>query len=215
MHTVEEVNLRDAPGTDGTSVITVLPGGRDVTAGRTVDGWVPVRAGQYFGWVSAKFVVDGAAPAEPAAAPTDDRSGRGPDQQAAEPPVAQSSGNWMTDLIPQVDPGGAAQWVLERNGAWGASDGHTIYLDPEMPAENRFSVMVHEYSHVLQARAYGSLAASAVALSAIVGEDPSSIAANESTADCMALLQGATWVGYGCDDALRGAAASLLAGGRP
>ncbi len=121
----------------------------------------------------------------------------------------------MTDLIPQVDPGNTAHWVLQRNGGWGASDGHTIYLDPDMPAENRFSVMVHEYSHVLQVRQYGSLAASAAALSAVIGDDPSSITANESTADCMALMQGATWIGYGCDDALRPAATALLAGRRP
>jgi hypothetical protein len=135
----------------------------------------------------------------------------------AAPPVAEvtSSGNWMTDLAAQIDPGGTATWALESKGAWGASDGHTIYLDPDMPADKRFSVAVHEYSHVLQARAYGSLRASKAALSAIIGDDPSSVTANESTADCMALLQGATWVNYGCDDRLRPAAAALLAGHRP
>ena len=121
----------------------------------------------------------------------------------------------MTDLVAQIDPGHSATWTLESKGAWGASDGHTIYLDPDMPADKRFSVMVHEYSHVLQARVYGSLGASKAALSAVIGDDPSSVTANESTADCMALMQGATWVNYGCDDALRGAAAELLAGHRP
>lgn len=140
---------------------------------------------------------------------------------AAQPVVAQksaaqgSSGNWMTDLIPKVDPNGRAEWVFERNGGWGASDGHTIYIDPDMPVQNRYSVMVHEYGHVMQARAFGSLSASAAAMSAIVGDDPSSITANESTADCMAQILGATWVGYGCNDALRGAAAAVLAGQRP
>ena len=31
----------------------------------------------------------------------------------------------------------------------------------------------------------------------------------------MALMQGATWINYGCDDALRPAAAAILAGHRP
>ncbi|HEY4991090.1 MAG TPA: hypothetical protein VII33_03305 [Nakamurella sp.] len=118
-------------------------------------------------------------------------------------------------MLPQVDPGGAANWVFERNGSWGASDGHTIYIDPDIPSDKRFSVLVHEYSHVLQVQVFGSLSESIAATSAIIGGSPSDITANESTADCMALLQGATWVNYGCQDSLRDAAAAILAGHRP
>jgi hypothetical protein len=121
----------------------------------------------------------------------------------------------MTDLIPQVDPNGLATWVFERNGAWGASDGHTVYIDPNLPADKRFSVMVHEYSHVMQARVFGSLRNSKAALSAIIGASPQDVTANESTADCMALLLGASWINYGCQDQFRPAAAAILAGNRP
>ena len=75
--------------------------------------------------------------------------------------------------------------------------------------------MVHEYSHVLQVRVYGSLGASVAALSALIGGSPDDVTANESTADCMALMQGATWVNYGCQDSLRDAATAILAGHRP
>lgn len=203
MYATGSVNVRDAPGTDGTTVIDGLGTNQQVTAGDTVDGWVPVHAGDTYGWVSAQYLADGApvaAPAEPAAAP-----------QAA----PESSGNWMEALIPQVDPGGAANWVLERNGALGATDGHTIYIDPNVPSDKRFSVMVHEYSHILEVQVYGSLNASAAALSAIIGASSSDVTANESTADCMALMLGASWVDYGCQPALQDAAAAILSGQRP
>jgi uncharacterized protein YjaZ len=121
----------------------------------------------------------------------------------------------MTDLIPQVDPAGSATWVFERNGSWGASDGYTIWIDPDLPSDKRFSVMVHEYSHVLQVRVYGSLDASVAGLSALIGDGPTDASANESTADCMAQMLGATWVNYGCSDSLRAAASAILAGQRP
>ena len=204
LYATAAVNVRDAPGTDGTTVIDRLSSGQSVTAGDPVDGWVPVQAGDIYGWVSSTYLADGA-PSTPAAAAA----------PPAAPPAAASSGNWMTDLIPQVDPSGAGNWVFERNGAWGASDGHTIYIDPNVPASKRFSVMVHEYSHVLQVRVYGSLGASVAALSALIGGSPDDVTANESTADCMALMQGATWVNYGCQDSLRDAATAILADHRP
>jgi hypothetical protein len=201
MHTTDSVNIRDAAGVDGSTVLDTLPGNQQVITGDPVDGWVPVQWGAIDGWVSASYLADG-----PAA---------GPVAPAPPAPSAGSSGNWMMDLIPQVDPNGYADWVFQRNGGWGASDGHTVYIDPNVPADKRFSVMVHEYSHVLQARVFGGLANSKAALSAIIGQGPSDVTANESTADCMALLQGATWINYGCRDELRAAAAAILAGHRP
>ena len=130
-------------------------------------------------------------------------------------PAEAPAGNWMTDLIPQVDPAVSANWVFARNGSWGASDGHIIYIDPNVPADKRFSVMVHEYSHVLQVRLYGSLAESIAAMSALVGNSPTDFSANESMADCMALQLGATWINYGCDEALRPDAPAIVAGQRP
>lgn len=204
MYATGTVNVRDARGTEGTTIVDGLSGGEAVTAGDTVDGWVPVHAGDTFGWVSADYLADGTPPtvaAQPAAEP--------------EPADPASSSNWMEQLIPQVDPGGEANWVFERNHAWGASDGHTNYIDPDVPADKRFSVMVHEFSHVKQVEVYGSLGNSIAALSAINGGSPSDNSANESTADCMALMLGATWVDYGCQDSLRDAAAAILAGRRP
>lgn len=121
--------------------------------------------------------------------------------------VADPSVDWMQDLLSQVDPTGIGHWTFERNGAWGASDGINVFIDPAVPADKRLSVMVHEYSHLLQARVFGSLDASVAALGGTGN--------NESVADCMAQLQGATWVHYGCRDDLRAAAAAILAGNRP
>jgi len=199
MYATDSVNLRNAPAADGTTVLMVLTTDQSVTAGAAVDGWVPVQSGAVVGWVSASYLADGTPPAD---AP-------------APPPSGGSSSNWMTDLIPQVDPTGAATWIFERNGSWGASDGHHNYVDPDVPADKRLSVMVHEYSHVLQVRVYGSLAESVAAMSAVVGASPTDVSANESTADCMTLMQGAPWVYYGCQDALRPAAAAILAGQHP
>jgi hypothetical protein len=140
----------------------------------------------------------------------------------ADPPPADethaaadsSAANWMEALIPEVDPGGEANWVLERKGGWGASDGHTNYIDPNVPSDKRFSVMVHELGHVKQVEVYGSLTASVAAMSAITGGGSSNVSANEKTADCIALMLGATWINYGCPDSLRGAASAVLAGRR-
>jgi len=196
MYATDSANVRGAPGTDA-AVAAVLVGGEAVTAGLTVDGWVPVRVGDVYGWASAEYLADGA-----------------PTAQVQAPPVG-SSGNWMTDLIPQVDPAGIATWVFERNGSWGASDGYTVWIDPDLPSDKRFSVMVHEYSHVLQVRVYGSMDGSVAGLSALVGGGATDVSANESTADCMALALGATWVNYGCQDSLQAAASAILAGQRP
>ena len=198
MYATESVNVRNAPGTNGTSVLVVLNSHELVAAGDPVDGWTPVHAGDFHGWVSSGYLADGTPP-EPAAV-------------AAR---AESADNWMEALIPQVDPTGTATWVFRRNGSWGASDGHTNYIDPGVPADKRFSVMVHELSHVMQVQVYGSLTKAVAAMSAITGSSPSDVSSNEQTADCMALMLGATWINYGCPDSLRGAAAAILAGHRP
>jgi hypothetical protein len=132
----------------------------------------------------------------------------------ATPEIHSSAANWMEALIPAVDPNNEAKWVFERNGAWGASDGHTNFVDPNVPADKRFSVMVHELSHVKQVEVYGNLSVSAAAMSAIIGAGSSNVSANEKAADCMALMQGASWINYGCPDSLKDAASSILAGRR-
>lgn len=208
MYATSSVNVRNAAGTDGTDVIGGLSPREQVMAGETVDGWAPVHAGSVYGWVSATYLAEGIPPAETTSSAPGPRSTDGP---AAAAPV----GNWMTDLVGQVDPHGYATWVFSRNNAWGASDGHTIWIDPSVPTSKRYSVMVHEYSHVLEVRVYGSLRVSVAALSAVVGGSANDNTANESVADCMALMQGATWTNYGCQDALRPAAAAILVGRKP
>jgi len=237
VHTIRPLNLRE---TAGGTVIDTLPGKQQLSSGNAIGGWVPVQWGEIYGWVSASYLADGptakpaaaaakpaataAAPATPVAEPAAPAAepalpaaepAAGEPAPATEPAPAESSGDWMTDLIPQVDPNGLATWVFQRNGGWGASDGRTVFIDPDVPADKRFSVMVHEYSHILQARVFGSLRNSKAVLSPIIGTSASDITANESTADCMALMQGATWVDYGCQDQLRPAAAAILAGHRP
>jgi uncharacterized protein YgiM (DUF1202 family) len=202
MYATEAVNVRDAPGTNGTSVLVTLNAREQVTAGDAVDGWLPVHVGEQYGWVKSGYLADGTPP-EPAPA------------AAAPAPPAASSGNWMEALVPQVDPNGMATWVFRRNGGWGASDGHTNYIDPNVPADKRFSVMVHELSHVMQVQVYGSLGKSVAAMSAITGSSSSDVSSNEKTADCMALMLGASWINYGCPNSLRGAASAILAGHRP
>jgi len=202
MYATEAVNVRDAPGTNGTSVLATLNAREQVTAGDAVDGWLPVHVGEQYGWVKSGYLADGTPP-EPAPA------------AAAPAAPAASSGNWMEALVPQVDPNGMATWVFRRNGGWGASDGHTNYIDPNVPADKRFSVMVHELSHVMQVQVYGSLGKSVAAMSAITGSSSSDVSSNEETADCMALMLGASWINYGCPKSLRGAASAILAGHRP
>jgi hypothetical protein len=211
MYATESVNVRDAPGTAGTSVLVTLGARDQVTAGDSVDNWVPVHTGNVFGWINASYLADGTAPEPAPAAAAPAAAAAAP---AAAAPAAASSGNWMEALIPEVDPGGEANWVFERKGGWGASDGHTNYIDPNVPSDKRFSVMVHELGHVKQVEVYGSLTASVAAMSAITGGGSSNVSANEKTADCIALMLGATWINYGCPDSLRGAASAVLAGRR-
>lgn len=159
-------------------------------------------------------------PSTPSVAPTPVPAEPVVDEQtpvAAEPepaPVVEQAANWMEALRPQIDPEGLATWVFEARGAWGASDGHTVFIDPDVPEDKRWSVMVHEYGHVLQVRHYGSLDATAEAMNAVVGAGPTDQGPTESNADCIAELLGATWTDYGCQDALRPAAAALVSDDR-
>ena len=66
MYAIESVNVRNAPGTNGTSVLLVLNAHEQVAAGDPVDGWTPVHAGEHYGWVKSGYLADGTPP-EPAA----------------------------------------------------------------------------------------------------------------------------------------------------
>lgn len=112
-----------------------------------------------------------------------------------EAPAQIEYANWMEALLPSVDPNHYGNWNFYRNGGWGASDGVNIYIDPDSPSDLHYSIMVHEYAHLLQKRAYGS-----------IWNSPDT----EHEADCIALELGATWLDYSCPDSLRAGAAEIV-----
>jgi uncharacterized protein YraI len=59
--TTSDVNMRDAPTTDGSNVIAVIPGGTVVELlGEEDNGFLPVRVNDQSGWISAEFLeIDG------------------------------------------------------------------------------------------------------------------------------------------------------------
>lgn len=119
--------------------------------------------------------------------------------------------------IPTYRPGAAVWLVSTRYGHWGTADWYhaTLYVSPLVPTDRVFDVAVHEWSHELSVLDYGGDVDAAVSAmnSAFSG---SGLVGAERAADCMALLQGATWTHYtSCDDgAWRRAAVKLLAGRR-
>lgn len=112
--------------------------------------------------------------------------------------------NWMEELRPQVDLSGLGVWLFEKHpetGSWGTTDGYTVWIDPNVPEDARWSVMVHEYAHLLQRVHYGSL-----------DQAEKQSGDMESLADCMALQMGADFTAYGCDEALVPVANQILGG---
>ena len=106
---------------------------------------------------------------------------------------------------------GTARWLV------GTADWYhaTIYVSPSVPSSQLFNVVVHEWSHELSVLDYdGDVAAATRAMNATFGGG--GLIGAERAADCMAVLQGATWTHYtACTDAgWRAAAAKLVAGRR-
>jgi len=119
--------------------------------------------------------------------------------------------------IPTYRPGAAVWLVSTRYGHWGTADWYhaTLYVSPVVPTDRVYDVAVHEWSHELSVLDYGGDVDAAVSAMNSVFSGSGLVGA-ERAADCMALLQGATWTHYtSCEDgAWRRAAAKLLAGGR-
>lgn len=110
-----------------------------------------------------------------------------------------------------------ARWVNRAyRGRWGAADWHsdTVYVSPRTPRARLYSVVVHEYSHLLQVRAYdGDVGAAVHAMNRRFAG--TGLTGAERAADCMALLQGATWTNYtSCFHPEWREAATLLLQGR-
>jgi hypothetical protein len=111
---------------------------------------------------------------------------------------------------------GAARWVVSSAyDFWGTADWYddVLYVNPDVPADKLYDVAVHEWSHELSVLDYnGDVNAAMAAMNAWFGG--TSLTGAERAADCMAILQGATWTHYTtCTDATwRAGAAKLLAG---
>jgi hypothetical protein len=130
-------------------------------------------------------------------------------RQEAPPPAAADAPTPPSAQPPSAAPAGsskliAAQQTFDRFGFTSVSygpgvaedhyaatdlDAQHIYVDlGRIPAARVTSVCIHEYMHILQARAYGGRAGTIAHFG--------SVAAMERDADRMALLNGATWTHY-------------------
>jgi hypothetical protein len=120
--------------------------------------------------------------------------------------------------IPHYRSGVVASWtVTARYGHWGMEfpDSGRIYISPKVPHDKLYYVVAHEYAH---ARAYYNWGRDYRAADAAMNRwfGGGIYRAREVAADCMAIVQGATWTGYSqCKSARwRAGAKTLLAGRR-
>ena len=113
---------------------------------------------------------------------------------------------------------GVTRWRASgRYGHWGASDvyHHVIYIAPWVPQGKLYSVVVHEWGHMLTVQAYdGDVRAAFAAMNDFYGG--TGWAGGERAADCIARVLGADWTNYtSCTrTSWRTAARRLIAGER-
>jgi hypothetical protein len=101
---------------------------------------------------------------------------------------------WQWTALPAGTLGQALPWDEQ------------VRISSAQTIQNLHDVMLHEWSHVLQYRAFGGSWWDAVqAFNALLGHpaDRSSYAGIEHGADCIAQALGASYQGYGCSPALR------------
>jgi hypothetical protein len=137
---------------------------------------------------------------------------------AASGPTGWRALNNAIHRIPHYRKGVVASWtVTEKYGHWGMEfpDTGRIYISPKVPSDKLYYVVAHEYGH---ARAYYSWGRNYKAADAAMNRwfGGGIRRAREVAADCMAIVQGATWTGYSrCKNARwRAGARTLLAGRR-
>ena len=104
--------------------------------------------------------------------------------------------NWLWRALPDGTSGLAQPWLRQVQ----IGSGHTIH--------NLRDVMIHEWSHVLQYRAFAGADPwwdAVQAFNALLGHptDRQSYAGIEHGADCIAAALGAQYLGYGCSPALQ------------
>jgi hypothetical protein len=119
--------------------------------------------------------------------------------------------------IPSYRAGQAIWVVSSKFGHWGTADWYhaTLYISPTVPTARLYDVAVHEWSHELSVLDYaGDVNAAVAAMNSRFGG--SDLTGAERAADCMSLLQGATWTHYtDCRNSTWRAAAGRLVSGRP
>ena len=99
--------------------------------------------------------------------------------------------------IPSYKPG-VVRWIVSDDyDFWGTADwyNNVLYVDPSVPADRLYDVAVHEWSHELSVLAYdGRVARAKRAMNRVFGG--SGLVGPERAADCMSLVQAATWTHY-------------------
>jgi hypothetical protein len=130
-------------------------------------------------------------------------------------PTHWSALNAAIQRIPTYRSGAARWLVSSKYDFWGTADWYhdVLYVDPSVPEEKLYDVAVHEWSHELSVLDYsGDVAAATRAMNATFGG--SGLTGPERAADCMSVLQGATWTHYTTctNPTWRTAAARLVAG---
>ena len=132
-------------------------------------------------------------------------------------PTSWAALNQAISRIPSYRRGVATWTVTARLGHWGTTDvsNGRVYISPTVPASKLYSVVAHEYGHALASKNWGwNWRAADAALNRWFGGGAPM--ARERAADCMALLQGATWTNYTtcASNRWRQGARTLLAGKR-
>ena len=137
----------------------------------------------------------------------------------ASAPARSSYGSSLNSAVARIPTyrAGTVRWVVSRAYAfWGTADWYhaVLYVSPDVPRSKLYDVAVHEWSHELSVLDYaGDVAAATQAMNAWFGG--SGLVGAERAADCMSILQGATWTHYTtCTNAHWRAGARLLAAGQ-
>ena len=93
---------------------------------------------------------------------------------------------------------GDARWVVSSAyDFWGTADWYhdVLYVDPDVPDDRLYDVAVHEWSHEMSVLDYaGDVRRAKRAMNRYFGG--THLVGAERAADCMAILQGATWTHY-------------------
>lgn len=105
--------------------------------------------------------------------------------------------NRAIGAIPSYQPG-SVRWVVSTAyDYWGTADWYhdVLYVSPEVPSGRLYDVAVHEWSHMLSVLDYGGDVRKAKhAMNRWFGGR--GLVGAERAADCMAIVQGATWTHY-------------------